>query len=56
MLVKCDAKTCFYYEKGKCKADELEVKNFEWWSEEEKQYLNHEMCATYEYDKDFLKK
>lgn len=49
MVVKCEAKTCEHYCKGKCTAEEIEITNFTWWSEEEHEELDEMKCDTYKY-------
>ncbi|MFT8350115.1 DUF1540 domain-containing protein [Clostridium saccharoperbutylacetonicum] len=49
MLVKCGAKTCVNYNDGMCKAKAIEIKNFTWYSEEEKEELDEMRCDTYKY-------
>jgi hypothetical protein len=49
LLVKCGAKTCVNYKEGMCQAEAIEVKNFTWYSEEEKEEQDEMVCGTYKY-------
>jgi hypothetical protein len=53
-MIKCTAKTCKYYEEGKCKAEEIELVNHEYYDEEEKEYKDFQKCITYEHDKNWI--
>jgi hypothetical protein len=54
MIVKCDSKTCVNYENGMCGAESIEIKNFEFWVEEEKEFNDIERCGSYEKDPQWL--
>lgn len=49
MLVKCGVKTCANYGEGICQAEAIEIKNFTWYSETEKEELDEMRCDTYKY-------
>jgi hypothetical protein len=39
-----------------CGSESLEMKDFTWYSEEEKEELDKTACATYEYDSEWMYK
>lgn len=52
--VKCDSKTCKNYKEGYCQAETIEIKNFEYWVEEKKEFEDIERCGSYEKDEMWL--
>lgn len=54
LVLNCDSKTCVNYDKGTCKAERIEIKNFTWYSEEEKEELDRAACGSYQYDHDWM--
>ncbi|WP_297420530.1 DUF1540 domain-containing protein [Clostridium sp.] len=48
-LIKCEAKTCINYNAGRCQAPALEIVDFTWYSEEEKEEFDIMKCNTYKY-------
>lgn len=53
-VLKCDSKTCVNYFNETCKAETIEIKNFTWYSEEEKEELDNASCGSYKYDNDWM--
>ncbi|MCE5221303.1 MAG: DUF1540 domain-containing protein [Clostridium sp.] len=56
MLVRCNAKTCTHNKSDMCKADTIEMKDFSWYSEENKEEVDEMKCSSYEYDKNYSSK
>ncbi|UYZ37242.1 DUF1540 domain-containing protein [Clostridium beijerinckii] len=56
MPIKCDTKTCISYKDGECILDTIEIKNFTWYDEEEREEKDKPACATYQYDHDWMYK
>lgn len=54
MVVKCGAKTCKYYKNGICCADEIKMKDFEWYCDDINDYVDEMKCTTYEKDSDWM--
>jgi hypothetical protein len=46
--IKCDWKTCINCKDGKCQAESIELKSFDY--EEEKEELEGLKCTSYRYD------
>jgi hypothetical protein len=53
-VLKCDSKTCVNYCNGICNAETIEIKNFTWYSEEEKEELDNAACGSYKYYHDWM--
>lgn len=53
MIVKCGAKTCKYYRNNICCADEIEMKDFDWYCDDINDYVDEMKCTTYENDRDW---
>lgn len=56
MLVKCGAETCNYNNNGMCQAETIEMKDFSWYSEGNKEEVDEMKCSSYEYDKNYSRK
>jgi hypothetical protein len=54
LSVKCDSKTCINYKNGECSLEEIEIKNFTWYDEAEKEEKDKPACANYDYDDNWM--
>ncbi|OOM17244.1 hypothetical protein CLSAB_19640 [Clostridium saccharobutylicum] len=54
--VMCNAKTCKNYKNGACGAETISIKDFTWYSEEDKEDIDEMKCSNFEWDKDWMLK
>lgn len=55
-MIDCTGIMCLHEKNGKCTADKIEIVNFEYWDEEEKEYKDFQRCGTFKKDPNWISK